>query len=115
MRDSGSSLQEQNAGIYLYPARTAPWCSTATSPTTCSACGSKKVKDMRVEGNTITGKRDYDSARRGNGIQLYNTQGAQIIGNNISFVRDALYVDDVAPRHVRGNKLHHSRYGSHTT
>jgi nitrous oxidase accessory protein len=53
----------------------------------------EKADDVLIERNLITGKRDYDSSQRGNGIQLYNTQGARIIGNNISFVRDALYVD----------------------
>jgi nitrous oxidase accessory protein len=66
-----------------------------------------------ISDNLITGKRDYRSAMRGNGIQLYNTSGARIIGNNISFVRDAIYVD-VSHRAVfRGNRLHHSRYGTH--
>jgi nitrous oxidase accessory protein len=63
--------------------------------------------------NLITGKRDLDSSQRGNGIQLYNTTGARIIGNNISFVRDAIYVDVSHDAIFRGNKLHHSRYGTH--
>jgi nitrous oxidase accessory protein len=41
--DSGDSLRDQNAGIYLFPARTVPWCGTAISPTTCSGCGSKRL------------------------------------------------------------------------
>ncbi|HEX2010136.1 MAG TPA: nitrous oxide reductase family maturation protein NosD, partial [Roseateles sp.] len=68
---------------------------------------------VRVEANLITGKREYNSAQRGNGVQLYNTEGARIIGNNIGFVRDALYVDVSHHAIFRGNKLHHSRYGSH--
>jgi nitrous oxidase accessory protein NosD len=38
----------------------------------------EKADDVRVEGNTITGKRDYNSAQRGNGVQLYNTKGAAL-------------------------------------
>jgi nitrous oxidase accessory protein len=66
-----------------------------------------------VEHNLIVGKRDYASSQRGNGVQLYNTTGAQIIGNHISFVRDALYVDVSHHAVFRGNRLHHSRYGTH--
>ena len=113
VRDSGSSLQEQNAGIYLYPGAHRAVVQHCDLTYNLFGLWIEKVKDVRVEGNTITGKRDYDSARRGNGIQLYNTQGAQIIGNNISFVRDALYVDVSHHATFRGNKLHHSRYGSH--
>ncbi|HSD59281.1 MAG TPA: nitrous oxide reductase family maturation protein NosD, partial [Burkholderiales bacterium] len=71
------------------------------------------VQDVQVERNLITGKRDFDSAQRGNGIQLYNTTGAKIIGNQISFVRDAIYVDVSHKALFRGNRMHHSRYGTH--
>jgi nitrous oxidase accessory protein len=73
----------------------------------------EKANDVRIENNVITGKRDYRSSQRGNGIQLYNTTGARIIGNHISFVRDAIYVDVSHHAIFRGNRLHHSRYGTH--
>ena len=73
----------------------------------------EKANDVLIEGNLITGKREYNSPQRGNGIQLYNTTGARIIDNNISFVRDALYVDVSHHAVFRGNQLHHSRYGTH--
>ena len=73
----------------------------------------EKANDVRVEHNLIVGKREYGSSQRGNGVQLYNTTGARIIGNNIGFVRDALYVDVSHDAIFRGNRLHHSRYGTH--
>ena len=91
--NSGGSLLDQNAGIYIYPGSDRAVVQHCDLSYNLFGLWIEKVKDVRIEGNTITGKRDFDSARRGNGIQLYNTQGAQIIGNNISFVRDALYVD----------------------
>ena len=72
-----------------------------------------RVKDVRIAGNMITGKRDFASAQRGNGIQLYNTTGAQIVGNNISFVRDGIYVDVSHHALFRDNRIHHVRYGTH--
>ena len=113
VRDSGASLQDQNAGIYIFPGAHRAVVQHCDLTYNLFGLWIEKIKDVRIEGNTITGKRDLDSARRGNGIQLYNTQGAQIIGNNISFVRDALYVDVSHHAVFRGNKLHHSRYGSH--
>ena len=109
VRDSGASLQNQNAGIYLYPGAHRAVVRHCDLTYNLFGLWIEKVKDVRIEGNTITGKRDFNSAQRGNGIQLYNTQGAQIIGNNISFVRDALYVDVSHHATFRGNKLHHSR------
>ena len=113
VRDSGDSLKEQNAGIYLYPG--AHRAVVRNSDLTYNLFGLwiEKANDVLIERNTITGKREYDSPQRGNGIQLYNTRGARILGNNISFVRDALYVDVSHDAIFKGNRLHHSRYGTH--
>ena len=113
LRDSGGSLKEQNAGIYLYPGSHRAVVQNCDLTYNLFGLWIEKANDVRIEGNLITGKRDFDSAQRGNGIQLYNTQRAQIIGNNISFVRDALYVDVSHHATFRGNRLHHSRYGTH--
>ena len=113
VRDSGSSLQDQNAGIYLYPGAHRAVVQHCDLTYNLFGLWIEKANNVRIESNLITGKRDLSSARRGNGIQLYNTKGAQIIGNNISFVRDALYIDVSHHAIFRGNKLHHSRYGTH--
>ncbi len=111
--NSGSSLKDQNAGIYLYPGAHRAVVQNCDLTYNLFGLWIEKVNDVRIEGNLITGKRDFDSAQRGNGIQLYNTQRAQILHNNVSFVRDALYVDVSHHATFRGNKLHHSRYGTH--
>ncbi len=113
VRDSGGSLKEQNAGVYLYHGAHRAVVQNCDLTYNLFGLWIEKANDVRIEGNLITGKRDFDSAQRGNGIQLYNTQRAQIIGNRISFVRDALYVDVSHHATFRGNKLHHSRYGTH--
>ena len=113
VRDSGSSLKEQNAGIYLYPGAHRAVVQNCDLTYNLFGLWIEKANDVRIEGNLITGKREFDSAQRGNGIQLYNTQRAQILHNNIGFVRDALYVDVSHHAVFRGNKLHHSRYGTH--
>jgi nitrous oxidase accessory protein len=111
--DSGDSLLHQNAGVYIQPGAHRAIVRHCDLSYNLFGLWIEKANDVRVESNLITGKRDYLSSQRGNGIQLYNTTGAQIIGNHISFVRDAIYVD-VSHRAVfRGNRLHHSRYGTH--
>lgn len=113
VRDSGDSLLHQNAGIYLQPG--AHHATVRHCDLTYNLFGLwiEEADDATIEYNTITGKRDYQSARRGNGIQLYFAQRARVIGNNISFVRDAIYVDVSHDAIFRGNRLHHSRYGTH--
>ena len=62
------------------------WVLRAFSPTllrrieqAVAASESTHLGELRVvvEGNLITGKRDYNSPQRGNGIQLYNSQRAR--------------------------------------
>jgi len=113
VRDSGDSLNDQNAGIYLYPGAHRAVVRHCDLSYNLFGLWIEKANDVVIEGNLITGKREYNSSQRGNGIQLYNTTGARITNNNISFVRDALYVDVSHHAVFKGNKLHHSRYGSH--
>ncbi|OIQ92260.1 periplasmic copper-binding protein (NosD) [mine drainage metagenome] len=111
--DSGDNLSAQNAGIYIQPGAdraTVRHCDIAYS---LFGLWIEGVKDVQVIGNLITGKRDYPSAQRGNGIELYNTIGARLVGNEISFVRDGIYVDVSHHALFRGNKIHDVRYGTH--
>jgi nitrous oxidase accessory protein len=113
VRDSGSSLLEQNAGIYIQPGAHRAVVRRCDIVHNLFGLWIEKANDVRVEHNLITGLREKDSSQRGNGVQLYNTQGARIEHNHISFVRDALYVDVSHHAVFRGNRLHHSRYGTH--
>jgi len=111
--DSGDSLREQNAGIYIFPGSDRVVVRNCDITYSLFGLWIEKANDVLIEGNLITGKREYASPQRGNDIQLYNTRRARIIGNNVSFVRDALYVDVSHDAEFRDNKLHHSRYGTH--
>lgn len=111
--DSGDSLKAQNAGIYLRPGAHRARVQRCDLSYNLFGLWIEKANDVVIERNVITGKRDHASAQRGNGVQLYNTTGARILDNEISFVRDALYVDVSHDAIFRGNRLHHSRYGTH--
>ena len=113
IRHSGHDLTAQNAGIYLEPGSDRALIRGNVINYTLFGLWIEKVKDIRVIGNTITGMRDRASAQRGNGIQLYNSHGAEILDNHISFTRDGIYVDVSDHALFRGNRLHHLRYGTH--
>ena len=113
VRDSGTNLKDQNAGIYIYPGAHRAVVRHCDLTYNLFGLWIEKANDVQVLSNTITGLRDVNSSQRGNGVQLYNTKGARIEKNHISFVRDALYVDVSHHAVFRGNKLHHSRYGTH--
>jgi nitrous oxidase accessory protein len=113
IRNSGTDLTAQNAGIYIEPKSDRAVIRDNVINYTLFGLWIEKVQDILVVGNTITGMRDLASAQRGNGIQLYNSHGAQILDNEISFTRDGIYVDVSDHALFRGNRLHHLRYGTH--
>jgi nitrous oxidase accessory protein len=113
VRDSGGDLTAQNAGIYIAPGSDRALIRNNDLIYTLFGLWIEKARDVQIINNLITGKRDFQSSQRGNGIQLYNTTGARIIGNNISFTRDGIYVDVSHHAQFRGNKMHHLRYGTH--
>ncbi|MCC6611574.1 MAG: nitrous oxide reductase family maturation protein NosD [Burkholderiales bacterium] len=113
VRDSGADLGAQNAGIYVEPGAHRAVVRDNAIVYNLFGLWIEKANDVRVERNVVTGKRDLASAQRGNGIQLYNTTGARISGNDISFARDGIYVDVSHHAVFRGNRIHHLRYGTH--
>jgi len=113
VRDSGGSLVEQNAGINIRPGADRVTVRNCALTYNLFGLWIEKANDVHVENNVITGKRDYRSVSRGNGIQLYNTQRARIIGNQISFTRDGIYVDVSHHAIFRNNRIHDVRYGTH--
>ena len=113
IRNSGADLTAQNAGIYLEPGSDRAVIRDNVISYTLFGLWIEKVRDVQVIGNNITGMRDLASAQRGNGIQLYNSSGARVIDNHVSFTRDGIYVDVSHHALFRGNRLHHLRYGTH--
>lgn len=113
IRDSGDDLGAQQAGVYLQPGSHRAVISDNDLTYNLFGLWVERADAVEIRHNLITGKRDYASAQRGNGIQLYNSQQARVIDNHISFVRDGIYVDVSHHALFRGNCMHHSRYGTH--
>lgn len=111
--DSGDDLGAQNAGVYIQPGAHRAVLRHCTLAYNLFGLWIEKADDVQIVGNIIAGKRDHASTQRGNGIQLYNSQRAKVIDNNISFVRDAVYVDVSHNAEFLRNRLHHARYGTH--
>jgi len=110
---SGGDLGAQNAGIYIQPG--AQRATVRHCDITYSLFGLwiEGVSGVEISDTLITGKRDFLSAERGNGIELYNTTGARILRDSISYTRDGIYVDVSHHAIFQGNRIHDVRYGSH--
>lgn len=113
LRDSGIDLGAQNAGIYIQPGSDRALVEDCILQDNLFGIWLEDSASATLRGNTIVGRRDLQSAARGNGIQVYNTTGSQVIGNTISFTRDGIYVDYSRHALFRGNRMHDLRYGTH--
>jgi nitrous oxidase accessory protein len=113
VRDSGIDLGAQNAGIYVMPGSDRIVIANCDLVTNLFGIWLEQTRDALVQGNLVTGRRDLMSQLRGNGIQVYNADDTQVIGNTISYVRDGIYVDYSRRATFRDNKVHHVRYGTH--
>lgn len=113
VRDSGDDLGAQNAGIYVQPGSHRAVIRHCDFAHVLFGLWIEKSNQVTVDDNLITGMREKFSSQRGNAIQLYNTDGAVIERNHISFARDGIYVD--VSHHARfvGNRIHDVRYGTH--
>lgn len=113
VRDSGTDLGSQNAGIYVMPGSDRIVIANCDLVTNLFGIWLEQSRDAVLQGNLVTGRRDLMSQMRGNGIQVYNTDDTQVIDNTISYVRDGIYVDYSRRATFRGNTVHHVRYGTH--
>jgi nitrous oxidase accessory protein len=113
VRDSGSDLGAQNAGIYIAPGSDRALVQDCELVFNLFGIWLEKSADASIVHNIITGRRDLQSAARGNGIQVYNTSNSRVIDNQVSYTRDGIYVDYSKHALFRGNRIHHVRYGTH--
>ncbi len=111
--ESGAELGAQNAGIYFERGSDRVVVNNCQFSYVLFGLWIEKSDDVVISRNVITGKRDFPSAQRGNGIQLYFSMGAKILNNEISFARDGIYVDVSNNALFRGNRIHNVRYGTH--
>jgi nitrous oxidase accessory protein len=113
VRDSGIDLGAQNAGIYIEPGADRALVQDCELVANLFGIWLEQSADSTLRHNVITGRRDLQSAARGNGIQVYNTTNSRVIDNQVSFTRDGIYVDYSRHALFRGNRIHHVRYGTH--
>ena len=71
------------------------------------------AEDVTIEGTTIAGGEDVPVSERGNGIHLWEADGAEIRDNYVTAVRDGIYYQWSEGVLAEGNVLWELRYGVH--
>jgi nitrous oxidase accessory protein len=69
--------------------------------------------DAIVRGNVIDGRQDLRISEAGNDIQVWNAPGAAMIGNDLRYGRDGIYVITSRKNIFRGNRMRDLRFAIH--
>lgn len=70
-------------------------------------------KDARVASNVIEGRRGHRMNDRGNGVYVWNAPGATVIGNDIRWGRDGIFVNTSKDNVFSGNRFRDLRFAVH--
>lgn len=70
-------------------------------------------QNARVLENRVVGNQTLRRNERGNGVQLWNTPGSEVVGNDIRSGRDGIYVNASKHNSFRDNEFRDVRFSVH--
>jgi len=71
------------------------------------------TKNAIVQNNKIEGRLDHRMNDRGNGIYVWNATGSKVIGNDIRYGRDGIFVNTSKKNEFSGNRMRDLRFAIH--
>ncbi len=71
------------------------------------------ARDALVQDNVIIGRQDHRMNDRGNGIYIWNAPGTRVIGNDVRYGRDGLFVNTSKNNEFIGNRFRDLRFAVH--
>ncbi|AGK57509.1 periplasmic copper-binding protein [Hyphomicrobium denitrificans 1NES1] len=113
IKGSGRNLQAMDSAVFL--AKTAERALVENNRIEGNLFGVyvHGATDAQVRGNIIEGLRNIRIAEAGNGVSVWNSPGAKIVGNDIRFGRDGIFVNASRNNTFSGNRFHDLRFAVH--
>ncbi len=111
--NSGSSLATEDSGVFVTAKGDRARISGNRLEHNLIGVYLKGPHNARVENNRIVGRKDLRLNERGNGIQLWNTPGSKVLGNDIRFGRDGIFVTTSRNNIFRANHFQDLRFAVH--
>ena len=110
---SGLSLEDLNAGIFL--SRNGDRALVEGNRLEANLVGIyvHGAGDSMVRDNVILGRNDLRLNEAGNGVHVWNAPGSAVIGNDIRYGRDGIYVITSRNNIFRGNRMRDLRFAVH--
>ena len=113
VRNSGTSLASEDSGIFVTPDGDRALIEGNRLEHNLIGIYLKGPDNAVVRRNLIIGSTDPHVNDRGNGIQLWNTPGSVVEGNDIRYGRDGIFVTTSRNNVFRGNHLRDLRFAIH--
>lgn len=113
IRDSGTDLTAENAGIFVERKARRVTIAGNTLENVLFGVYLDGPADVQVLDNRIRGVAGLRLPDRGDGIHLWNDTGVEVRGNEISGTRDGIYIYVSPHNRIVGNRMHDLRYGIH--
>jgi nitrous oxidase accessory protein len=110
---SGTSLEFMDSGIFLEKSAARALVEANRIENNLIGVFIHGAKDAIVRGNIITGRQDLRMSEAGNGVYVWNAPGAAVIGNDVRYGRDGIYVISSRKNTFRGNRFRDLRYAVH--
>ena len=113
VRNSGARLDEQDSGIFVDKAGDRALIEDNILEHNLIGIYLWGPDDAVARDNRITGRSDLRINERGNGIQLWNTPGSIVEGNDVRFGRDGIFVTTSKRNLFRNNRFRDLRFAIH--
>ncbi len=110
---SGSLGKGKDAGVALWKTATGALVENNQIISNLVGVNIQGAKNVIVRGNVIEGRRDARMNSRGNGVYVWNAPGSKVIGNDIRWGRDGIFVNISTDNEFSGNRFRDLRFAIH--
>ena len=111
--NSGEDLPEKNSGIFVHKTAHRAVIENNILENNLISIYLWGADDVLVQNNTVIGRHDLRVNERGNGIQLWKSNGSQIINNKIKYGRDGIFAMTTENNIFRDNTIENTRFAVH--
>ena len=113
VRNSGQSLAETDAGIFLDKPAAGTLIEGNRLENNLFGIYLHGARNALVRGNEVIGNRTLRMSERGNGIHLWAARGSVVEGNTVRFGRDGVFVTTSRKNAFRNNHFSDLRFAIH--
>ncbi len=111
--NSGISLPDKDSGIFIHKTAHRAMVRNNYLENNLISIYLWGADDAMVLNNVVLGRQDLRVNERGNGIQLWKSNGSQVIDNVVKYGRDGIFAMTTKDNVFRNNTMEHTRFAVH--